>query len=152
MTLHSIVVAFDATPPARAALDEAAEIAHKTGAHLTILGVVPLVSLGFGVVPPAGDTVDRMLGESRGELEAQAKRLEAHGLAGVSTHLLEGDPVASIVHYVEKHPTDLVVVGSRGLGAPGRFFLGSISDGILHHVGCSVLIVKSAAAETKPSS
>ena len=40
---------------------------------------------------------------------------------------------------------DLIVVGSRGLSAAGRFLLGSVSDGILHHVHCSVLVVKPPA-------
>jgi nucleotide-binding universal stress UspA family protein len=150
MTVRSIVAAYDGSPESVAALDEAAAIAHQTKAHLTILSVVSLVSQGFGVAPPAGEGAGRMLDESRRALSAEKKRLVAHGLPGVETHLLEGDPVAAVVGFVEEHSVDLVVVGSRGLHATGRFFLGSVSDGILHHAGCSVLIVKSRPVAPKP--
>jgi len=65
------------------------------------------------------------------------------GISGVDSVLLEGDPVDRILEYSEKHAPDLIVVGSRGLSDAGRFFLGSVSDGILHHARCSVLVVKS---------
>mmetsp|Transcript_45624 Transcript_45624/g.76013 ORF Transcript_45624/g.76013 Transcript_45624/m.76013 type:complete len:217 (+) Transcript_45624:162-812(+) len=37
---------------------------------------------------------------------------------------------------------DLVVVGSRGMGAAGRMFLGSTSDFLVHNVPCSIAIIK----------
>jgi nucleotide-binding universal stress UspA family protein len=37
---------------------------------------------------------------------------------------------------------DLVVVGSRGLGAVRRLLLGSVSEKVLQHAPCSVMIVK----------
>jgi len=142
MIARSILVAFDGSPEAAHALNQAAELARLAGAHLSIVGVVPLVSSGFGVAMPAGDAVARTLSESRSALEAQRARVQAGGLAAVDTHLLEGEPVSAIVGFVESRGIDLVVVGTRGLDAVGRFFLGSVSDGILHYAGCSVLVVK----------
>ncbi|MGA8303482.1 MAG: universal stress protein [Thermoplasmata archaeon] len=147
MTIRSIVVAYDGSPQSVTALDEGADIARRHGARLTIVGAVPLVSQGFGVSLPAGEGVERMLDAARRDLAAQKSRLKAEGVPNVETHLLEGDPVDGVVAYVDKHSIDLVVVGSRGLGAPGRFFLGSVSDGILHHARCSVLVVKSPAVK-----
>jgi nucleotide-binding universal stress UspA family protein len=150
MTLRSIVVAYDGSPQSIAALDEAADLARETGGRLAIVAAVSLVAQGFGVSLPPGEGAERMLEESRKALAAEKARLAAHGLARVETHLLEGDPVAGIVAYADKHSVDLVVVGSRGLGGPGRFFLGSVSDGILHHAGCSVLVVKSRPTAQTP--
>ena len=151
MSIRSMVVAYDGSPQSIAALDEGADLARQSGARLTILGAVPLISQGFGVSLPAGEGVARTLEEARRALAAEKSRLAARGLTGVETHLLEGDPVTGVVGYVEQHSIDLVVVGSRGLGAPGRFFLGSVSDGILHHAGCSVLVVKAPASRKPPT-
>ncbi len=142
MTPRSILVAFDGSPEAVAALRDAADLARRTQAHLTIVGVVSLVSPRFGISMPTGDTVERILTEARRSLEAERARLAVAGLPETEAHLLEGEPVSAVVEFVKEHAVDLVVVGSRGLDALGRFFLGSVSDGILHYAGCSVLVVK----------
>ena len=144
MPPRSIVVAFDGTPESTHALQEAADLARLVGARLSIVGVVPLVSSGFGTHMPTGEGVTAALAATRSLLDAERARLEASGVAHVESEVLEGDPVAAVVGYVEKRSVDLVVVGSRGLDAVGRFFLGSVSDGILHYAGCSVLVVKPA--------
>nr|XP_043611921.1 universal stress protein A-like protein [Erigeron canadensis] len=58
------------------------------------------------------------------------------------TLILEGDPKEMLCQAVEQMHFDLLVVGSRGLGAIKRAFLGSISDFCAHHAKCPVLIVK----------
>lgn len=150
MTARSILVAFDGSPGSVLALNEAADLARLFHAHLSLVGVVSLVSRNFGVSLPLGEDVERLLAESRAALTAEKDRLAKSGLSEVEVHLLEGDPVAAVIGFVELHPVDLVVVGTRGLDALGRFFLGSVSDGILHYAGCSVLVVKSPRAGKGP--
>ncbi|MCL7022525.1 hypothetical protein MKW94_013648 [Papaver nudicaule] len=60
----------------------------------------------------------------------------------VETLMIEGDPKDIICQAAEQMDTDLVVVGSRGLGQIKRAFLGSVSDYCAHHAKCPVLIVK----------
>jgi len=149
MVLRSILLADDLLEDSAPALDEAVLLAKTTGAKLTLVTVVSLVSTGFGVPVPMGDTVPALLDATRKRLEAQKARILALGVSHVETALLEGDPVEEVVNYAEKHRPDLIVVGSRGLSAGGRFFLGSVSDGILHHVRCSVLVAKASSGEKK---
>ncbi|WP_404308590.1 universal stress protein [Neorhodopirellula lusitana] len=52
---------------------------------------------------------------------------------------------AGLVDYAEEHNSDLVVLGDSGRGAISRFFLGSTSQYVLHHVQCSVLLVREAS-------
>jgi nucleotide-binding universal stress UspA family protein len=47
-----------------------------------------------------------------------------------------------ILHASESTPTDLVVVGSRGVGALTRCLIGSTSERVARHAPCSVLVVK----------
>ena len=55
-----------------------------------------------------------------------------------------GDPAETIVATAAGNGSDLVVVGSRGFGMK-RLLLGSVSEKVLHHAGCPVLIVKGAS-------
>lgn len=143
MTFRSILVADDMMEASQPALNEAVSIAKLSRAKLTIVTVISVVSPAFGVPIPMGDSFDALLDAARKRLESLRERLLTEGLSEVETALLEGDPVDRVVEFAGKHSPDLIVVGSRGLSAAGRFLLGSVSDGILHHVHCSVLVVKS---------
>lgn len=54
----------------------------------------------------------------------------------------EGNVASEIIQYSKRQKTDLIVMGSKGLGAVLKFFIGSISSKIANHSLCSVLIVK----------
>ncbi len=59
----------------------------------------------------------------------------------ISTEVLAGSPDQLIVERAQEWKADLIVVGSHGRGFWGRL-LGSISDGVVHHAPCSVLVVR----------
>ena len=58
----------------------------------------------------------------------------------VSTDIRLGDPVTTVCEVGNSH--DLIVVGSHGRKGLDRFLLGSVSHGIVHRAGCSVLVVR----------
>jgi nucleotide-binding universal stress UspA family protein len=58
----------------------------------------------------------------------------------VSTMIRTGDPVTTVCEAGNSH--DLIVVGSHGRKGLDRFLLGSVSHGIVHRAGCSVLVVR----------
>ena len=60
----------------------------------------------------------------------------------ISTEIIQGSPREVIVDEAEKWNADLIVMGSRGLGAWNRLLLGSVSSGVVHHANCSVEIVR----------
>ena len=53
-----------------------------------------------------------------------------------------GAPAQVIVDEAEKWGADLIVVGSHGYGFWQRALLGSVSNAVLHHAPCSVLVVR----------
>jgi nucleotide-binding universal stress UspA family protein len=65
----------------------------------------------------------------------------------VSTEIIEGAPRQAIVDEAEKWNADLIVMGSRGLGAWSRLLLGSVSSAVVHHAKCSVEIVRTRKRE-----
>jgi nucleotide-binding universal stress UspA family protein len=58
----------------------------------------------------------------------------------VERHLCIEHAADALIGVAERESADLIVVGSRGLGAGKRVFLGSVSSKMAHHAPCSVLI------------
>jgi len=63
----------------------------------------------------------------------------------VSTDVLFGSPDRCIVEAAEQMDSDLIIVGSHGYKAWERLLIGSVSDSVVHHAPCSVMVVR-----TKP--
>jgi nucleotide-binding universal stress UspA family protein len=144
--LARITVAVDGSHGAGLALDFACDLARRYESALTILSVAPLPMYLSSTEPWVPGDVPESEVRYFQELVAKAEtRARAGGLDRVRSVLLEGNAVDEIVSYVEKEPTDLLVVGSRGLSAAKRLLLGSISDALVHHVKCPVLIVREPA-------
>ena len=51
----------------------------------------------------------------------------------------------------EEIDADLIVVGSRGLGPIKRFALGSVSEGVVHHATCPVLVTRGGKEAWPPA-
>jgi len=136
--MRNIVVGYDGSEPAKRALSAAAELAG--GADVTVVSAVQLASVtGRGPIP-AVDPYE--VAERQRELaEAAAFLRETRGIAPreVEGH---GDPADVIIDEAKAVGADLVVVGTRGLGAAARLVLGSISTKVLHHAPCDVLVVR----------
>ena len=60
----------------------------------------------------------------------------------ISSETVEGSSGQMIVEEAERWGADLIIMGSRGLGAWNRLLLGSVSSAVVHHAKCSVEIVR----------
>ncbi len=123
----------------------AAAIAKRTGSELTLLHVLilPVAVSGGEVIVMSEEQEERLRAQAEGLLGAIEKDVSQQGVK-VSTVILEHreSVVSSIVGYASKQGTDLIVVGSRGLGGFKKLLLGSVADGLLRYSPCSVLIVR----------
>ncbi len=63
---------------------------------------------------------------------------------GVTTefHQIPGGPGRKICEFAQSEDIDLIVMGHRGISALNELLLGSVSNYVLHHAPCSVLIDK----------
>jgi nucleotide-binding universal stress UspA family protein len=64
--------------------------------------------------------------------------------SGVSVRFLvwEGEPGPAIIEAAVAETADLLVVGTHGRGRFERLVLGSVSDHVVRHAPCPVLIVR----------
>lgn len=53
-----------------------------------------------------------------------------------------GSPGKTICKIAKERDSDLIIVGHRGLSGLGEMFLGSVSNYVLHHSHCSILMVQ----------
>ena len=72
-----------------------------------------------------------------------AKTFKAKG-CHVRAIALRGDSREELVFKIEEVKADLVIVGSRGLSGFKKAFLGSVSDHLMHHLKCPVLVTRFA--------
>lgn len=77
-----------------------------------------------------------------GDKTAEIVRSRFYGSKiNVSSAVLKGTPEQQIIEEARRWKADLIVVGSHGRGFWGRM-LGSVSDAVVHHAPCSVLVVR----------
>lgn len=153
----TILVCSDGSEGAQAAARMAVQVARKFEAAVILLHTYDLTN----AYPAYAGTVWE-LAFNEGNMDSYAKAArramdDTTGLifdaAGVpyESVIERGHPVATITRIAREREVDLVVIGSRGLSDMQGFVLGSVSEGVLHHVHCPVLIVRGKHAADVPA-
>lgn len=130
-----ILLAYDGGDPARRALELTAELAHKFGADVAVVSVIP-VHPGRVPIDPWDDA------PVHATQLAEAKQLLVG--QGIEPVLIEqaGDPAGTIERIAEDGAYDMVVVGSRHLGALSRVLQGSVSEHVATHAAATVVVAR----------
>jgi nucleotide-binding universal stress UspA family protein len=144
-----ILLATDGSKEAKLAFASAAELSEKTDSelHVVYVGHLPLVSYespGATILDP--DLLGRMQEdakqEARTKLDEQVQRVGKTAGEVAEMHARVGRPDAEIVGLADELDAGLIVLGSRGLGPLRRALMGSVSDSVVRHAHCPVLIVR----------
>ncbi len=77
-------------------------------------------------------------------LDVEVEKIRAVGGTVAQAHLREGGVPQEIVGLAEEIGVGLIVMGSRGLGGMRRTLLGSVSDSVVRHAHCPVMVVRRA--------
>lgn len=141
-----IVVAYDGSVGADGALTAAVGLAGLCGAELTVLTIYrhhSRLEASFSIQRPddAESTDEIMRAYAREVAEAGRARALELGAKRVRAFVKGGQPARSVVSFAREHGSDLIVVGSRGLGSVEGFLLGSVSHKITGLAECPVLVV-----------
>jgi nucleotide-binding universal stress UspA family protein len=140
--MKMIVVATDGSDASQLAAREGLELAKETGAAVTV--VTARQPISFIGAPYDQRELSRQLARARAALDRAKAEAEAIGVEA-SYEIREGDPADEILRIAADRQADLVVLGSRGLGAIRGALLGSVSKAVVSGSDRPVLVVKYTA-------
>lgn len=147
---NKILLATDGSKDAELAAKAAVDLSKRTGAELHVVHAWrPLPHYAYPSLVPEGYQPPYEEG-ARKILEAQVGRIEEAGISVAEAHLVTGRPADAILDLGDQIGAGLIVVGSRGLGPVKRLLVGSVSESIVHHAKCPVLVVRSGAGSWPP--
>lgn len=142
-----ILVCSDGSDHALQAARIAGELARPFQAHITLLSVfdLPGMAASYGAameIVSYAEVLTQMEQEMHDSVQQKTGEVLQKLEVPYQSCRETGHPVDTILRVAEEKKADLIVLGSRGLGGFTRFLLGSVSDGVLHHAHCPVLVVR----------
>jgi nucleotide-binding universal stress UspA family protein len=150
-----ILLATDGSSEAELATQTAVDLAQKTGSELHMIHVLDVAQIamvdalatdpeGVGQPDPILEERLEQLSEQRGKevLDTEVERARSAGGTVAQAHLKMGGVTREIVHLAEDLGAGLIVMGSRGRGGIRRALMGSVSDSVVRHAHCPVLVVR----------
>lgn len=158
MNFKRILVAINHSNSASIVFERAIDLAQKERANLTILhcianntvGLEPLLESGAGTgFYPADPEFTQSLYNETLEEDRQAEAwLQEYRQRAVALNIPTeyqhhfGDPGTNICNVARQWGADLIILGRHDHSAIAEFFTGSVSNYVIHHADCSVLVVK----------
>ncbi|AHY48229.1 Universal stress protein family (plasmid) [Rubrobacter radiotolerans] len=141
--LRRILLATDGSEDARLATVAAVDLANRSGAKLHLVHVfefIPpreFVSLALRVRSPFASQK-----EGERTIEEAVSLVREVGGRVQEAHLRMGSPPDGVLSVAGKIGADLIVIGSRGLGGVKRLLMGSVSERVVQHASCPVLVLR----------
>jgi nucleotide-binding universal stress UspA family protein len=140
-----ILLATDGSEEAEVAALTSVDLADATDSelHVVHVGVVPIFLQSYpGTLGYYGKLYEQIEEDSRELLRKQSLGVKAAGGTVAGAHLRMGQVDPEIVALAEELGADLIVMGCRGLGGVRRALMGSVSDSVVRHAHCPVLVVR----------
>lgn len=160
MNFKRILVAINHSPLTSIVFDRALHLAQQGQANLMILhclknvaGLQPPGQSGdrFGLYPyPSNTGFSQLLQDETLQLEVeQAKAwLQEYFQKATALNIPTeyqhhfGEPGATILSIAQQWNADLIILGRHDQSAIAEFFTGSVSNHVVYHANCSVLVIK----------
>ena len=138
-----ILVAFDGSRSAQAAIENVASLPLADDTEITIVTVMPLITyFRTDIIQTASPEWRRKQKAAHADLQSAARVLR-RATPCVATTLREGgDESGEILKAADESNTDIIVLGHKGKSAIKTFLLGSVSNRVVHHAKCSVWMVR----------
>ena len=142
--------ATDGTKYSECALETIGKFNLSDGDELKIISVVDMavplaVDIYAGYLPStveieqsAKENAERIVTETKEKMQSLFPNISFN----LTTEILIGSPESKIVETANRMKADLIIVGSHRYNRLERIFLGSVSDSVIHHAPCSVLVIR----------
>jgi nucleotide-binding universal stress UspA family protein len=144
-----ILLATDSSQESNLALSTAIDLANSTNSQLHVVTVAPWTpdpayaaheaSLGLENYEQASEAIGK---DAQEILDNQVRKIEEGGGTVQEAYSRKGRVDQEIVDLGEEIGAGLIVMGSRGLGGLRRALIGSVSDSVVRHAHCPVMVVR----------
>ena len=132
-----VLLATDGSEDAALATRAAIDLCTKTDSELHVVYVGHVLDPGFE------SRMHERAGEAaKNKLEEQVQKMKEASGEVTQAHARVGLPAAEILRLAEELGVGLIVMGSSGLGGIRRALMGSVSDSVVRHAHCPVLVVR----------
>lgn len=133
-----VLAATDGSRYSKAAVNEAIRIAKASKGALIIVSVVDITEEFETEAPELTERFERRFKAmvERIKKQAKAKGVKAEGVVKI------GEPYDVIINAAKEKKADLIVMGSHGRRGLSRLLMGSVTERVIGHAKCPVLVVK----------
>ncbi|MEH2106540.1 universal stress protein [Nostoc sp.] len=139
MSFKKILVAVDDSPATATVFVKALELAQRDAAQLMIGHSIELAASSQLTVNLIDLEIETQQAQSLLQLYYQKAKIL--GIMTESSYQT-GDPGTNICDLAQSWGADLIVLGRRGLKGFAELLAGSVSNHVVHHAPCSVLVVQ----------
>jgi len=136
--MTTVLVPIDGSEPAMRALRHAMKVADE----IHIVNVQPKADTPTLLLHMTQDDIDEAQREHGRSMLADAGKLLDDAGRKYRTHVLIGEPAATIDRIARSERVDAIVMGTRGMGALGNLALGSTATKVVHLAEVPVTLVK----------
>lgn len=147
--IQRILVPVDFSSHSQEALDYAVELAKSLGASVDLLHCY---RVNLAVISPYGPTLppnfEADLRQAASEKLGEWREKASKDGVEITQHLKLIFPSEGIIDLAEECKSDLIVMGTRGLGGLKHVLLGSVAERVVRQAPCPVLTLKSGAADS----
>ena len=141
--LSKILVPVDGSENSFRALEQAIFLATKIQeAKITALYIIEHPPTVYIYSPKIMEKLRTDYERESAKILERCKEMANKSGINIHTVLSEGDPASKIIGYSEREKFDIIIIGSRGMGRFKEVIVGSVSNKVLHHAKCSVMLVR----------
>ncbi|OLC33144.1 MAG: hypothetical protein AUH84_07455 [Thaumarchaeota archaeon 13_1_40CM_4_38_7] len=135
----NILIAVDGSESASKAFHRSVYLAEKCNSKLDLVHVVQCEVGGdsantFEMIEELKDKAMKMLEEYRAEA--------AKNNVPIQIVIMQGDPAKVIIELAKAKSYDLIIMGTRGRSSFKELLIGSVSQKVMHHASCPVMVVR----------
>ncbi len=134
----NILLATDGSKCSIAATEHAINFANSYGGNLIAVSVVDVTDEFYAQAPQA---VDRMIEKSKGYLEVVKKKAETSNVK-IEPAVREGEAYEKIAELASVRKADVIFMGSHGRTGLKKLLMGSVTEKVIGHTPCPVMVVK----------